>query len=174
MSDKSTHFWQLFHKGDLDKALEDFVTLEQSEQVEIFQGLFQKSGNSRKPFIVSVLKRKLHDDQSFNDFYGSWFPEKESCQPVIDGGETYQQHFPVSTRVLNGKNIDDQQNIISIGLTWVRNEEEEKSLMEYIKKANNGDDPSSKARHEKIDEVANGELVGLFKVETDDNLGSPF
>lgn len=167
-------FWQFFNEGQLDKALANFFNLEDSDQLTIFQILFQKSGTSRKPFILSVLRRRLHDNQDFNNFYSSWFPAPESCHPVTVGNQIYQQHFPVSTRVLNGIKIKDGRDIISVGLTWVKNEAERDGLLEYIEKAKNGEDQKNEARHEKTQEVSDGELVGLFLVETDDNLGTSF
>lgn len=46
--------------------------------------------------------------------------------------------------------------------------------MTYIEKAKNGEDSNNETRHEKIEKFADGELIGLFLVETDDNLGTPF
>jgi hypothetical protein len=124
--------------------------------------------------MISVLRRKLHDNERFNDFYNSWFLSKESCHPITNGGQTYQQHFPASTRVINGIKIDDKQEIISIGITWVKNDAEKEGLMAYIEKAKKGEDRNNEARHNKIKEVAEGELIGLFLAQTDDNLGTPF
>jgi len=36
------------------------------------------------------------------------------------------------------------------------------------------DDQDNQARHDKISQVADTELLGIAKVETDDNLGTPF
>ena len=174
MNSEQEQFWNAFNMGHLEKALKAFGELEQAAQLELFQALFQKSANSRTPFLISVLRRKLLDEQSFDDFYNAWSPVEESCSPITKGGQTYQQHFPVTTRVINGTKVDDQKEIISVGITWAKTDEEKQGLLDYCAKAQQCEDHSNEKRHEKIEEVADGELIGLFLVQTDDNLGSPF
>ena len=174
MNLEQKQFWHAFNKGYLEEALKAFMALEKADQLELFEALFQHSANSRTPFLISVLRRKLLDDQGFDDFYNAWFPAKDSCQPVSKGGQTYQQHFPVTTRVINGTKIDDQKEILSLGITWVKSDEEKQGLLDYLARAQQGDDDSNEQRHEKIKESADGELIGLFLVRTDDNLGSPY
>lgn len=53
----------------------------------IFEVLYQKSEKNRMPLMVSVLRRELHDNNSFSDFYQSWFPSDEMCNPVEVGGQ---------------------------------------------------------------------------------------
>jgi hypothetical protein len=41
-------------------------------------------------------------------------------------------------------------------------------------KVKRGKDKNNEIRHDRIEEIAKGELLGLFCIETDDNLGTPF
>lgn len=66
------------------------------------------------------------------------------------------------------------KEIISVGLTWVRNKKEEQSFLQYINNAKEGNDANNETRHNRIEKVADGELLGIFRVESDDNLGVPF
>lgn len=91
--------------------------LEATEQQVVLEELFQKSEYHRMPIVVSVLRRTLHNDQSFDDFYKSWFPSKDMCNKIETKGQVFQQHFPLPVRVLNGTNINNPQEIISVGIT---------------------------------------------------------
>ncbi|MDF1796620.1 MAG: hypothetical protein P1U63_08810 [Coxiellaceae bacterium] len=174
MSKPTDDFWKSFNQqnfGDAAKALGD---LETSEQQAVLESLYQKSGNEQQPFMVSVLRRKLHDGETFDDFYKSWQPDPAACQPTEVGGQQYRQFFPISTRVVNGVNIADQSDIISVGFTWVKNDEEKNGLFDYIQSASEGKEAENQKRHDDIAAVAEGGLLGLFVVEADDNLGTPF
>jgi hypothetical protein len=174
MPNHPSTFWEFFKNKDFKNAQAQFEHLNEHDKQIIFQELFQKSECHRTPIMVSVLRRELNDDKSFDDFYKSWFPEEKNCNKVELGGQTYQQHFPIPVRVINATNMANPQEIISVGISWVTNAEEEKALWAHIENANKGKDQNNESRHEKIKEVAEGELLGIFKVRTDDNLGVPF
>ncbi len=169
-----TNFWDSFGDKNFTEALQQFKQLDSEQQQAIFEQLYQQSGHANMPFMISVLRRTLHEGQSFDDFYRSWEPDPSACQPVVEGNTGYRQYFPVSTRVVNGINIADQNDIISIGFTWVKNEEEKQGLYDYIDSASQGKEQTNEARRDNIHKVADGGLIGLFVVEKDDNLGSPF
>lgn len=176
MSDQSkqSKFWESFNKKEFKSAQERFEGLEPDEKQAVFQELFQKKQNQRMPFMVSILRRELNDGKSFNDFYQSWFPHEGLCNKIEYAGQLYQQHFPVPVRVLNAINVNNAKDIISVGLTWVRTKAEEQAILESVEKAQQGKNKINELRHEQIMEVAQGELLGLFRVEADDNLGTPF
>ena len=170
----SSLFWEHFNHQDFKEAQQEFATLDKSQQMTIFQELYQKSEYHRKPIMFSLLRRELRDGQSFDDFYQSWFPTVNMCNKVELGGQIFQQHFPIPVRVLNAVNIQNSQEIMSVGMTWVRTAEEEKGLWEHIENTRLGKNKDNELRHDQINKVAEGELLGLFRVETDDNLGTPF
>lgn len=174
MSNPCHPFWSHFENGALDEALDAFITLDAKAQIAIFQELFEDRGNASPPFVISVLKRKLKANQTFHEFYNAWFPDQSACKPINYASKTYQQHFPLSTRVLNGIKIDDSHEVISIGMTWVKDEGEKNKFIEYIESAGQGKDKPNQDRHESIEHVADGELIGLYLTETDDQLGTPF
>lgn len=167
-------FWGNFQSKNFSEALKHFDKLNESEKQDVFAELFQKSEYHRKPIMVSVLRGKLHNNKNFDDFYQSWFPTEDMCNPKKIHGQVFQNHFPAPVRVLNAVNINDPSEIVSIGITWVSSEKEEQALWEYLQKASQGEDENNEARHDRIKQVADRELLGLFRVETDDNLGTPF
>lgn len=167
-------FWKCFCKKNFKEAQEKFDALDTDEKQAVLAEMYQKSELHRKPMMISVLRRELHDGNTFDDFYQSWFPSEEMTSKVEKDGRIYQQTFPTPVRVINGININNPKDIISVGITWVTNKEEEQGLWDHIKKASLGVDEANETRHDRIDDVTEGELIGLFKVESDDNLGSPF
>lgn len=174
MSTSLSKFWGNFKNKDFKSAQQQFEELDDNEKQAVFQELFQKSEHHRKPVMVSVLRRELNDDTSFGDFYQSWFPQADMCNKLEFGRQVFQQHYPIPVRVINAINIGNPNEVISIGINWVTNNEEEKAMWEHIEKAKKGEDKNNELRQEKIKEVAKGELLGIFRVETDDNLGTPF
>lgn len=174
MTKKTDTFWQCFQQKDFIGATRALADLNVEQQQAVLEQLYQKGGNAQQPFMVSVLRRKLHDGETFDDFYQSWQPDPAACQPTEEGGQTYRQFFPIATRVVNGVNIEDPSDIISVGFSWVKNDEEKQGLFDYIESASQGNDEKNEARREDIHKVADGGLLGLFVVEADDNLGSPF
>lgn len=174
MNTHVSDFLGLFDQNELEKAHEHFLKCDADTQRHMLAALFQRSANAKTPFLVSVLRRKLHAGEHFQDFYQSWLPDDTACNPTVIGGQTYQQHFPVSTRVLNATNLSNGQEVISVGITWVKSEAEKNGILAHIEKAKKGDDVQNQKRQDKIQAVADGELLGLFEVKSDDNLGVPF
>ncbi|HAU0349438.1 TPA: hypothetical protein JBF68_14795 [Legionella pneumophila] len=169
-----SQFWMSFNQKDFENANKQFNLLDERSQQALLSTLFQKSQHQQKPILVSVLRRVLDEGKSFQDFYESWLPDKTMCNKVEKDGQVFQQHFPIPVRVINAVNINNPREVISIGINWVTNKEEELGFWNYINKATQGNDANNEARQKQIKGVAQGELLGLFKVEEDDNLGVPF
>lgn len=94
-------FWEHFNCQDFTAAQSAFSALENKDQETILSTLFQQSQYERKPVMISVLRRNLHDDQTFNDFYHAWLPSEDMCNEIEVNGKTFLQHFPVPVRVIN-------------------------------------------------------------------------
>lgn len=174
MSVQLAEFWDFFHAKDFSKAQQRFDTLNTADKQAILAELFQKSEYHRKPILVSALRGTLRDNRTFKDFYQSWLPSDLCNNKVEVGGRLFQQGFPTPVRVINAINIHNSKEIMSIGISWVANEQEEQGLWDYLEKLSKGEDEINEIRHARIKEVMDRELLGLFRVETDDNLGSPF
>ena len=174
MSANLSNFWENFKDKDFKSAQQEFEELDNHEKQTVFQELFQKSEYHRMPVMVSVLRRELDADKSFDDFHQSWLPQEDMCNKIEYGGQVFQQHFPIPVRVINAINIGNSKEVISIGISWVANDDEEKGMWQLVKNISEGKDTNNELRGEKIKEVAKGELLGVFRVETDDNLGTPF
>ena len=172
-SDIIEKFWTSFKDKDFSKAQVEYEQLSQEAKQKILAHLYQQSQYHRKPIMVSVLRGNLYEGKTFNDFYHAWMPD-EAGADLSQYGETYKQIFPVPVRVINGINTANQDEIISIGITWVENKEDESAFWDYINNAKQAEDEVNKSRHDKIQDVADRELLGLFKIESDDNLGTPF
>lgn len=174
MTEKIQDFWQHFNAQAFERSAEALVQLNNDERVNVLKKLFQQSGHQKTPLLVSVLRRTLKDEHTFNDFYQAWHPKKDMCRPVNINDLHYLQHFPTPVRVINGTNLNAPKEIVSVGISWANNKRQEKQLLTMVHNASESDDHNNQVRHDNISEVADGELIGLFKVESDDNLGTPF
>lgn len=171
---QSSSFWQAFQAKDFAEAQKQLAGLGEADQQALLAELYQKSEYHRQPVMVSVLRGEIHEGKSFEDFYQAWLPSEEMRDQQTVHGQMYQHHFPVPVRVMNAVNIHNPNDVVSIGMTWVSSKEEEQALWESVNKTEQGKNENNEARHDKIEGVADRELLGLFKVESDDNLGTPF
>lgn len=165
-------FWELFSKQDIERAIVVFGSLSESEKTAVFSELFQKSAFSRNPMVISILYRELHDGKTFDDFHQAWFPPKEYCHETEKGGETFHQVFPAPTRVYNAVNMENPNEILSVGFTWIDSEEQGKQMMEYAQQL--GKDKLNQERYDNIDTVAKKISSKMYTLKTSDNLGVPF
>ena len=117
------------------------------------------------PAIISFLQRNLHEGKTFEDFHKAWFPPKELTHPEKIGDMTYHHFFPVQTRVINDINMENPNEVISIGLTW-GTEEELKDLYERVKSKK-----GNQIRSDSIAKVADKVDLKICFVKSDDNLG---
>lgn len=167
-------FWQHFSNKDFVSAQACLDALNDESKQAVLERLYQQAGSDQKPVMVSVLRRTLHDDQSFDDFYREWFPPKKWCNPVEEGGQVFQQSFDGCVRVVNAINADNPKEVLSVGIVWVSNDEEEQAMWRFMEAAKRNEIEMGRVRGERIAKVADGEFLGAFKVEKDDNLGTPF
>jgi len=165
-------FREHFSKNEIEKALIVFESLSHTEKTTIFSELFQKSAFSRNPVMISVLYRQLHDGKTFDDFYHAWFPPKEYCNEIKTGGEIFQAGFPAPTRVYNAVNLENPKEILSVGFTWIDNDEQSEKMMDYMQQI--GQDKINKIRHDNISQVAEKISSKMYELKTSDNLGVPF
>ncbi|MFN7097578.1 MAG: hypothetical protein ACK4PR_08475, partial [Gammaproteobacteria bacterium] len=133
MSNQSAEFWENFQSKKFSEAQIHFDKLNDTDKQAIWAELFQKSAFQRKPFMVSVLRGHLHENKSFDDFYKAWLPQ-DLCNSVEVHGQVYHQGFPTPVRVINAVNANNPNDIVSIGITWVSNKEEEKKFWDYFDK----------------------------------------
>ena len=165
-------FWEHFSKEDFEKSLAVFESLSASEKTAVFSDLFQKSAFSRNPMVISILYRELHDGKTFDDFHQAWFPPREYCHEIKKGEEIFQQVFPAPTRVYNAVNMQNPNEILSVGFTWIDSEEQGKQMMTYAEQQ--GKDKLNQERYENIDQVAKKISSKMYELKSSDNLGVPF
>lgn len=159
------NFFAHFENKQLSQALNIFNQLDQNKQEAILQQLYYQARNANMPFAVSVLYRKLHEGKTFNDFFNAWLPPNEYTKPFNIGDKKYYNYSTVPTRIVNAINIEDPNEIISIGILW-GTEEETKKLLERVVK-----DKSNQVRHDSISEVADKISSKIYYVKTDTELG---
>lgn len=160
------NFEKLFEEQNFSKALESFDQMNQTDKENALKILYYKSRNAKTPVAVSVLHRRLNEGKTFEDFFNAWMPPKNSMKPFSVGSTTYYQHFEIPVRVINAINMNDSNDVISIGLVWCTEEE----FKIGIKKAE--ESQSNAERGENISEVADKESVEIYMVKADTNLGT--
>lgn len=165
-------FWELFSKEDIKGAIVMFESLPVSEKTIVFSELFQKSAFSRSPMVISILYRELLDGKTFDDFHQAWLPPKEHCHEVKKDGETFQQAFPAPTRVYNAVNLENPNEILSVGFIWIDNDAQGKKMMAYAEQQ--GSDKLNQERYDNIDQVSKKISSKMYTLKTSDNLGVPF
>ncbi len=167
---KINNFWDVFNNQYFDRAATCFDGLSSEQKVQILESLFQKSQNSRMPDVVSVLYRNLQEGNTFDDFRKAWLPNEKRCNQTLKGGQSYLQFFPAPTRVINGVNINHPNEVISIGLTWINDQEQADAMWSLASTK----DESNQARHDSIKQVADKVSSSIYEMKSDDNLGMPF
>lgn len=160
-------FWQSFGSKDLKQAQQLFEKMSNDEKQSLLAELFQKCQYQTQPHSVSVIFRELHEGKTFSDFYKGWFPAEETIQPINEQGLLYQQFFPAPVRVIQATNLQNPKEIVSVSFNWLT-EEQAANLWNEVNKKSNAD------RGTAISEVADRTKWGIYKVESDDNLGTPF
>lgn len=170
MSDAVKDFWLSFNGKNMAEAQIAFDKLSSNDKQSIFENLFQNSCYQRTPDILSVLYRELDTGKTFNDFHQAWFPGKQWCDPVEISGYTFQKFFPAPTRVFNAINMHNENEVVSVGLTWFDNEEQAKSMQEFAM----SESEANQYRANNIDKVSKKISADVYFVKSDDNLGSPF
>jgi len=159
-------FEKLFEEQKFSEALEAFDQMNQLDKEKALKMLYYKARNAKTPIAVSVLHRRLHGGKTFEDFFNAWMPPKNSMRPFSVGNLIYYQHFEIPVRVINAINMNDSNDVISIGLVWCTEEE----FKIGIKKSE--ESQSNTERGENISEVAEKESVEIYMVKADTNLGT--
>ena len=64
-------------------------------------------------------------------------------------------------RTLNALNINDSQDVLSVGITWVSSPEEEAGLWAFVQKSMAGEDEVGNQRQEKVATVMDSGVVSV-------------
>lgn len=161
-----------FKNKKFAKARDAFLQMNDDDQVSCLEALFQQSMNAITPAAISVLFRKLHPGKTFEDFRAAHLPPEEFCKPQQAGGEEFKNFFPVPTRVFNAVDVSDPSNVVSVGLTWTRNDEEKELMNTFLSQIK--ENGANKIRVDRIEKVADKSDSGIYLTESDDNFGSQF
>lgn len=92
--------------------------------------------------ILSVLVRRLRAGKSYEEFREAWLPE---------------QSFGFPTRVVTAQRVDDEREIITIGLSELDEAEAEAQFQRI--------GPQEERRHDRIDEIIEPEMTRAFYVQ---------
>lgn len=96
--------------------------------------------------IISVLVRRLKEGKTYEDFREAWLPETP---------------FGVPTRVVSAQNLEDPRDIVTIGFSDMPVEE----AQAFLKRVG----PQEEVRHDKIDEVIEGDVTRYFYLQVGDD-----
>ncbi len=96
--------------------------------------------------IITVLVRRLREGKTYDAFRAAWEP---------------QSGLGVPTRVVTGQRVDDEREIVTIGLIDVDPADAE-ALLTRVQ-------PEQDRRHERIDEVIEPEMTRAFYVGLGDD-----
>lgn len=162
------NFWQHFGNQDFVKAAQELAKMSEQEQAELLASFYQHGGDTQKPFLISVLERELQDDTSFDDFHATWLPEDELTNPQESGGRTYQNFWPVPTRVLQGVNMHDEKDVVSVSIAWLKKENFDTFVADLQAKE------SKSKRGQKLADMTSKKRKKLYRVVKDLNVGTEF
>lgn len=162
----SMSFEKLFEEQKFSDALAVFDQMNKADKEKTLKILYYKARNAQTPVAVSILHRRLHEGKTFEDFYNSWMPPKYAMKPFSVGNTTYYQHFEIPVRVINAINMNDSNDVISVGLVWCTEEEFKMGIKKTEESQANAE------RGENISQVADKESVEIYMVKADTNLGT--
>ncbi len=119
--------------------------------------------------LISVITRRLREGKTYEDFRAAWLPNIG---------------FGVPTRVVSAQNMDDRQEIVTIGFSDM-SEEQAAAFLEQVGNATaneeKGERPSdaeglsedvvaeNQARHDRIGEVVEPEMTRAYYVQVGDD-----
>lgn len=161
------NFFNHFEQQDYAQAIDSFDKLNKDEKIQLLKQLYYQAREAKAPVAISVNYRKLHENQTFNDFYNAWMPPIEATRPFKIGNKIYFNHFETPIRVINAVNMQDPSEVVSIGLVWCNSEAEfDAGLQRVI------DSEANQIRADSISDVAEQTSSKIYKVKTDTQLGN--
>jgi len=160
-------FIEAIQAQDFNSAAQQLLNCNQQEIAQALQKMSQI--DNFKVTAISVLKRELQPNYSYNDFHTAWLPplDPKDISSTATGVSANYFHFPV--RVLNGINVANDKEIISIGLMNISKSDliklQSKTAHQNILK-------TEAMRHDQISKVAQkiGETI-YFECKDDNRLG---
>jgi hypothetical protein len=96
--------------------------------------------------IISILVRRLKEGKTYEDFREAWLPDKP---------------FGVPTRVVSAQRLEDPRDIVTIGFSDMSVEDME-GFLERV-------GTQEQVRHERIDDVIEGDVTRYFYVQVGDD-----
>lgn len=118
MSTPKDPFLALLAQAEFEQAAKVFCTYplkEQAKRLEQLNTSLHKSNRAtHTPKVLAVIQRQLKDDTRFDQFYEAWQPTADKTQ--VDDEHNHFDYFALPVRVINARNIDDPDNILSISM----------------------------------------------------------
>lgn len=170
-------FWEHFEQESFDDALAALKQMDDASQRQVLRELHQKSCYHMMPTVLSVHRRTLKEGKAFDDFRKAWYPPTAYTNPMACSGQAFAQYFPVPARVINATNMHDPNDVLSVGLLWLRDEKDKLAMGQFMREAAERKEQSNEARRDAIQDVIveqAGGLIGMYESQSDDNLGVPF
>ena len=96
--------------------------------------------------VIAVLTRRLRQGKTYEDFREAWLPDRG---------------FGFPTRVIGAQALDDDREIVTIGLAQLEDGDVEAQLKRIA--------PQEQRRHDRIDEIVEPEMTRRFYVQVADD-----
>lgn len=167
MDTKQSKFINFIEQQDFDKAAYFLSTLSPQEISDFLQKMHEAI--SFKVHSVSVLKRQLKPNHSYNDFHKAWLPPLDQKDITSTPTGVSAHYFPFSVRVINAVNIKNPTEIISIGLMGASKQDLE-TLQSNTNAASAQTLKTEATRHTEIEKVSIKVAETEFFECKDDNI----
>lgn len=139
------NFFEYLKQNNVEEARLLFQNADQKTQSEIMSqiALLLQNKLNIEPQFISVIRRELKTDKTYDDFLQAWSPETV-------------QHYQVPVQVVNAENLHNPKELVSIGLVQA-------NLEEFgAEEARSGN--SDAQRRQKVAEVTEKGSVAVYKV----------
>lgn len=115
----------------------------------------QNTGLAISPQIVSVLHRDLKEGKSYQDFLTAWSPPGAHFKADKQDNNTVH-YFNVPTQVINGENIRNLKELISIGLVDIKEQDLPKTGETFKE--------TEAIRRERVSQVTENGRISVYRV----------
>ena len=152
----ATDFTALLATGKIEEARQAFLTANKDEQTSVLEGIaatLAQQSLSITPKSIAFLRRNLKAGKTYSDFLKAWTPEGKQFTPENNNSIDY---YGTYTQVINAQNVQDETEMISIGMTCLNEQKLFKLAADYEK--------SDAMRRENISKITENGSAAVYRV----------
>lgn len=161
----------IYQDDAVDGAWDRFSSLPLNEKKDLLGKLLELTCAPRRknkavimPNVASVITRELKPNVDFEQWYEGWLPP---VPPQKVGKEIVRDYFPVPTRVINLRSINNDGQFLTIGFVYNPYE----SLDELLKAKPKEVQANELKRREVNDALLAKSEAGFYTIASDDIFG---